>query len=93
MPQELRWLQSLLQRDLADTAAVWPDGRVGYHWVHRTAHIRRNHAQRAALTVPRRLGGLLGAMTHHQSTAGTLAPALAHCRKGTRRYWPGLFAC
>jgi hypothetical protein len=93
VPQELRRLQSLLKRGLADTAALWPDVRAGYHWVHRTAHILSNHDQREALTVQRRLGGLLGAMTCHQSTAGTLAPALVHFRKVTRSYWPGLFAC
>jgi hypothetical protein len=93
LPQELSRLPSILQRGLADTAALWPDGRAGYHWVHRTAPILSNHDQREALTVPRRLGGLLGALTHHQSAAGTLAPALGHFRKVTRSYWPGLFAC
>jgi hypothetical protein len=67
--------------------------RAGYHGVHRTAHILSNHDQREALTVQRRRGGLLGAMTCHQSTAGTLAPALVHFRKVTRSDWPGLFAC
>ena len=78
---------------MADTAALWPDVRAGYHWVYRTAHILSNHDQREALTVQRRLGGLLGAMTRHQSAAGTLAPALVHFQKVTRSYWPGLFAC
>src|SRR5262245_65902550 len=32
-------------------------------------------------------------MTRHQAAAGTLAPALAHCRKVTRSDWPGLCAC
>lgn len=93
MPRELSRLQSVLKRGLADTAPLWPDVRAGYHWVHRTAHILSNHDQREALTVQRRLGGLLGAMTRHQSTAGRLAPALVHFRKVTRSYWPGLFAC
>jgi hypothetical protein len=86
-------LQSLLKRGLADTAALWPDVYVGYSWVHRAAHILSNQEQREALTVQRRLGGLLGAMTRHQRAAGTLAPALVHFRKVTRSYWPGLFAC
>ena len=93
MPQELRRLQSLLARGLRDTAGLWPDVRVGYRWVQQAAYILSNQAQRAALTVQRRLGGLLGAMTRHQATAGTFAPALAHCRKVTRSSWPGLFAC
>jgi hypothetical protein len=93
MPQELSRLQSLLKRGLADTAALWPDVRVGYHWVHRAAHILSNQDQREALTVQRRLGGLLGAITCYQRAAGTLEPALVHFRKVSHSYWPGLFAC
>ena len=86
-------MQALLKRGLADTAALWPDVRVGYRWVQRAAHILSNQAQHEALMVQRRLGGLLGAMTRHQAGAGTLAPALGHFRKVTRSYWPGLFPC
>ncbi len=93
MPQELRRLQSLLARGLVDTADVWPDVRVGFRWVHQAAHILSNQDQREALTVQRRLGGLLGAMTRHQAAAGTLASALGHFRQVTRSYWPGLFPC
>jgi hypothetical protein len=93
LPQEVRRLQGLLARGLRDTADLWPDVRVGYHWGHQAAPILSHQDQREALTVQRRLGGLLGAMTRHQAAAGTLAPALQHFRKVTRRYWPGLFAC
>jgi hypothetical protein len=93
LPQELRRLKGLLARGLLDTADLWPDIRVGYRWVHKAAHILSNQDQREALTVQQRFGGLLGAMTRHQTAAGTLAPALAHFRKVTRSYWPGLFAC
>ena len=93
MPQELRRLKCLLARGLRDTADLWPDVRVGYHWVHQAAHILSNQEQHEASTVQRRLGGLLGAMTRHQAAAGTLAPALGHFRKVSRSYWPGLFAC
>jgi hypothetical protein len=93
LPQELRRLKCLLARGLRDTAALWPDVRVGYHWVHQVAHILSNQEQHEASTVQRRLGGLLGAMTRHQAAAGTLAPALGHFRKVSRSYWPGLFAC
>ena len=86
-------MQALLKRGLAETAALWPDVRVGYRWVHRAAHLLSNQDQHEALTVQRRLGGLLGAMTRHQAAAGTLASALVHFRKVTRSYWPGLFAC
>jgi hypothetical protein len=93
LPRELSRLQSLLARGLMDTADLWPDVRVGYRWVHQVAHILSNQAQGAVLTVQRRLGGLLGAMTRHQGAAGTLAPALEHFRKVPRSDWPGLFAC
>jgi hypothetical protein len=93
LPQELSRLKGLLARGLLDTADLWPDIRVGYRWVHKAAHILSNQDQREALTVQQRFGGLLGAMTRHQTAAGTLAPALAHFRKVTRSYWPGLFAC
>jgi hypothetical protein len=66
---------------------------MGYRWVHQAAHILSNQDQCEALTVQRRLGGLLGAMTRYQGAAATLAPALGHFRKVTRSYWPGLFAC
>jgi hypothetical protein len=93
LPQEFSRLKVLLARGLRDTAALWPDGRVGSRWVHQAAHILSNQDQREALTVQHRLGGLLGAMTRHQTAAGTLAPALAHFRKVTRSDWPGLLAC
>src|SRR5207302_4218217 len=93
LPQELRRLKCLLTRGLTDTAALWPDVRVGYRWVHQAAHILSNQDQHEALTVQRRLGGLLGAMTRHQAAAGTLAPALGHFRKVTHSYWPVLFPC
>jgi hypothetical protein len=66
---------------------------VGDRWGQQAAHILSTQAQPEALTVQRRLGGLLGALTRYQAAAGTLAPALGHCRKGTRRYWPGRFPC
>ncbi len=93
MPQELCRLKGLLARGLVDTAELWPDVRVGYRWVQQAAHILSNQAQHEVLTVQRRLGGLLGAMTRYQAAAGTLAPALGHFRKVTRSYWPGLFPC
>jgi hypothetical protein len=93
LPKDLSRLKSLLERGLEDTADLWPDIRVGYRWVHQVAHVLSNQDQRETLTVQRRLGGLLGAMTRYQTAAGTLAPALVHFRKVTSSYWPGLFAC
>src|SRR2546427_651479 len=78
---------------MEETASLWTDVRVGYRYVHQAAHILGNEPQLEERAVKRRLGGWLGAMTCHQATAGTLAPALEPCRKVTRSYWPGLFPC
>ncbi len=43
------------------------------------------------MTVRRRFTGLIAAMTRWAPTAGALADAVAHFRKVTRSYWPGLF--
>ena len=75
------------------TAALWPDVRVAYQWVQRVAQVLANEAQLPGPALQRRLRGLLGALTRHQPTAGTLAPALAHFHKVSRSYWPGLFHC
>ena len=93
MPKELGRLKTILQRGLDDTASLWPDVRVTYHWVHRAAHILNNEDQRDEAVVKRRLQGLLGAMTRHRAKAGSLAPAVDHFLKVSRSSWPGLFHC
>lgn len=93
MPQPLVRLQTLLQRGVTATASLWPEVRIAYRWVHRTAHVLTNEEHGTGAAVKRRLGGLRGAMTRHRAAAGALAPALAHFRKVSRRYWPGLFHC
>lgn len=75
------------------TSALWPDVRIAYGWVHRVAQVLANEAQLTRGAVPRRLRGLLGALTRHQATAGALAPALGHFLKVSRSDWPGLFHC
>jgi hypothetical protein len=67
--------------------------RVAYDWVHRVAKVLANESQRAGDAVQRGLRGVLGALTRYQANAGALAPALAHFRKVSQSYWPGLFHC
>lgn len=86
-------LQRLLERALADTAQRWPSIQQAYGWVHQVARILNNEAGRTGREVQRRLSGLLGAMARWGSQVAELAPALAHFRKVTRSYWPGLFQC
>jgi hypothetical protein len=82
-----------VQRGLDATAALWPDVRVAYGWVHRAAHILHNDTQETGAAVKRRLHGLRGAIGQHQAKAGTLAPAVEHVLKVSRSSWPGLFHC
>jgi len=93
LPKALGRLKTILRRGLDTTAALWPEVRVAYGWVHRAAHILNNDAQDTGAAVKRRLHGLLGAMGQHQAKAGALAPAIGHFLKVSRSYWPGLFHC
>jgi hypothetical protein len=93
LPQPLGRLQAILQRGLTETAALWPDVRVAYRWVHRAAHVLTNEEHHPGAVVKQRLGGMLGAMTRHRAAAGTLAAVLAHFLKVSRSDWPGLFHC
>jgi hypothetical protein len=61
--------------------------------VHRAAHILGNAAGEAAAVVRRRFDGLVAAMARHRAQAGALTAAVAHFRKVTRSYRPGLFHC
>jgi hypothetical protein len=93
LPKALRRLNTLLHKGLTATAALWPDVRVAYGWVHRAAHLLNNDDQYGEAVVKRRLQGLLGAMTRHHAKAGSLASAVDHFLKVSRSYWPGLFHC
>jgi hypothetical protein len=83
----------LLERGLTATASLWPEIRTAFGWVHQAAHILGNEEGHGASGLRRRLSGLLGAMAHHGQRLEELAAAVAHFRKVTRSYWPGLFAC
>ena len=64
-----------------------------YDWVFRAAAILANVAGLTGAAVKASYRGLLGAMARHGERAGSLGGALAHFRKVTRSYWPGLFHC
>lgn len=86
-------MKTILRRGWDATAALWPDIRGAYGWVHRAAHVLNNADQDGAAVVKRRLQGLLGAMTRHHANAGTLTSAVDHFLKVSRSYWPGLCHC
>lgn len=78
---------------LEATAPLWPAVALMYAWVYRAAHILGEHGPGIAGAAQRQLGGLLGAMTRHGRTLGSLSWAATHFVKVTRSYWPGLFSC
>jgi hypothetical protein len=86
-------LRAILAKGLEATANLWPDVRVAFGWVHRAAVVLRNKRGLDAVGVRRRYRGLLGAPARHRENCGRLREALAHFRKVTRSYWPGLFRC
>jgi hypothetical protein len=86
-------LQLLLTRGLRATAALWPDIRLTYGWVHRAAHLLANGAGRPGAQVRCAYAALLAEMAEGQAAAGTLSPAVSHFLKVTRSYGPGLFHC
>jgi hypothetical protein len=65
-----------------------------YDWVKRAAVILANAHKRDGNGVKRHFRALLRAMARRQNRSDTpLAAMLAHFRKVTRSYWPGLFHC
>jgi hypothetical protein len=82
----------MVSRALVATAVLWPPIRSAFAWVHRAAHTLGQDG-RSGDQVRRHLGGLLGAMTRHRASAGSLAAGVDHFVKVSRGYWSGLFAC
>jgi hypothetical protein len=89
----LGYLDRLLDRGLAATAADWPAIRTAYAWVHQAARILANAAGQDGPTVQAAYATLLLTMTAQQATLGGLAEAVAHFRKVTASYAAGLFHC
>lgn len=85
-------MTGLLDRGLKATADLWPAIQMAFGWVHAAAHILGGEGIDAS-SARRQLGGLLGAMSRHRSSVGTLGSAVDHFVKVSRSYWPGLFAC
>lgn len=80
----------MIDRGLAETAALWPPIAEAYDWVFRTAHTLGDTCAAGEL-VRDRLAGLTGAMA--DTLAGPLASAKRHFLRVTESYWPGLFWC
>lgn len=86
-------LRAILAKGLEATAAMWPDVRTAFGWVHRAAAVLRNRRGLGSAGVRRRYRGLVAAIARHADPAGGLGEAMSHFRKVTRSDGPGLFRC
>jgi hypothetical protein len=86
-------LRAILAKGLEATAAMWPDVRTAFGWVHRAAAVLRNKKGLGSAGVRRRYRGLLAAIARHADRAGGLGGAIGRFRKVTRSDWPGLSRC
>jgi hypothetical protein len=93
LPPALTKLRLLVERGLAETAALWPEVRFAFAWVHQAAAVLKNEPGSSGAVVRRRYTALLRRLGCADSQVGKLHGALRHFVKVTRSYWPGLFAC
>ena len=78
---------------MAATAGHWPALRTAYGWVRQAAQLLANAEERDGAALRAAYATFLLTMAEQQAAAGALAGALAHFRKVTASYWPGLFHC
>lgn len=81
-----------MAKGLKATAKFWPVIAVTFGWLHQAAHMLGLEGTSGSV-IRKKLGGLLGAMRRHRSSAGKLKGAVDHFVKVSRSYWGGLFAC
>jgi hypothetical protein len=85
-------LKGAIEKGLKATADLWPPIYLAFGWIHSAAHYLGLEETSGAV-IRKKLGGLLGAMRRHRTSAGDLKGGVDHFVKVTRSYWPGLFAC
>ncbi len=86
-------MDGLLTRGLVATAPIWSALRIAYGWVHQAAHLLAPSPGRRVELRRRDYRALLAEMSRRGAEVENLAPAIAHFRKVTKSYWPGLFHC
>jgi hypothetical protein len=72
-------MRKILHQGLEATAALLPDLRRAFGWVHEAAEILKNRAEEAGEAVKSRYQALLGRMREQAATAGTLQGAVEQC--------------
>jgi hypothetical protein len=98
LPRELQRLRQLLRKGLEETAALWPEVRAGFAWVHQAARVLGHTEGLSARQVKFRLRCQLGRMRAEaarlrQQGQSKQAQRLENFVKVSKSYEPGLFHC
>lgn len=86
-------IKQLLERALAETAALWEPIRRAYRWIHAAAHVLANAEEQPATEVRQAFVRILRSIGVTKRHCGELEAALTHFLKVTRSYQAGLFHC
>jgi hypothetical protein len=86
-------MKQLLERGLAETAALWEPLRRAYRWIHAAAHVLANTEEQPATLVRQAFVRVLRSIGVTKRHCGRLEAALTHFLKVTRSYQAGLFHC
>jgi hypothetical protein len=86
-------IKQMLERALAETAALWEPVRRAYRWVQAAAHVLANPDEQPASVVRYAFVRVLRSIGVTKRHCGPLEPALNHFLKVTRSYQAGLFHC
>jgi len=86
-------IKLLLERALAETAALWEPIRRAYRWIRAAAHVLANTDQQGASAVRQAFVRVLRSIGVTKRHCGSLEAALTHFLKVTRSYQAGLFHC
>lgn len=96
LPKELRRLRQMLRKGLEETAALWPEVRAGFGWVHQAARVLGHAEGLSARQVKFRLRCQLGRMRAEaerlrQQGQSKQAQRLEQFVQVSSSYEPGLF--
>jgi hypothetical protein len=86
-------MKLLIERALAQTAALWEPIRRAYRWVHAAAHVLANVQAQPVSIVRQAFVRVLRSIGVTKRHCGVLEAALDHFLKVTRSYQAGLFHC
>jgi hypothetical protein len=86
-------MKQLIERALAETAALWEPIRRAYRWIHAAAHVLANTEEQPDSAVRQAFVRVLRSIGVTKRHCGPLEAALTHFLKVTRSYQAGLFHC